>query len=64
MLPLAEGPEQSLTPAAERRLTVYRLYLTVLMTVEVVPRRYDHPGLADELARLVHNRAVLLDRAP
>jgi len=49
-----------LTSAAERRLALYRLYLTLIMTVEVVPRRYDWPDLDGYVARLVEQRATLL----
>ena len=54
------GTVSGLTPAADRRLSLYRLYLTLIMTIEVVPRRYDWAGLAEYLDSLVDNRATLL----
>lgn len=50
-----------LTPAATRRLALYRLYLTLIMTIEVVPRAYDWADLDGYVARLVDQRGVLLD---
>ncbi len=44
----------------ERRLALYRLYLTLVMTIEVVPRGYDWPDLDGYVARLVEARQALL----
>lgn len=57
----AEGDDDALTPAARRRLALYRLYLTLIMTIEVVPRGYDWPDLGGYVDRLVAQRAALLD---
>jgi hypothetical protein len=54
------GTVSGLTPGADRRLALYRLYLTLIMTIEVVPRRYDWAGLAEYVGSLVDNRATLL----
>jgi hypothetical protein len=57
---LAAGGDLPVVPDAERRLALYRLYLTLVMTIEVVPRGYDWPGLDDYVGRLVADRATLL----
>lgn len=54
----AGGP--ALPASAERRLALYRLYLTLIMTIEVVPRGYDWPDLDGYVARLVEARGALL----
>jgi hypothetical protein len=54
------GTTAGLAPDAERRLALYRLYLTLVMTIEVVPRGYDWPGLDGYVDRLVADRATLL----
>jgi aminoglycoside phosphotransferase (APT) family kinase protein len=54
------GTVSGLTPAADRRLALYRLYLTLIMTIEVVPRRYDWERLPQYLGSLVDNRGTLL----
>lgn len=62
-LPLdpAAGTPSGLDRAADRRLAVYRLYLTLLMTIEVVPRAYSEVWVPGYVDQLVDNRRVLLE---
>lgn len=57
---LAAGGQFDLGPDGLARLALYRLYLNLVMTVEVVPRRYQGPWLAPYLDRLAAQRATLL----
>jgi hypothetical protein len=54
------GTVSGLTRAADRRLALYRLYLMLIMTIEVVPRRYDWERLPEYVGSLVDNRGTLL----
>ena len=56
------GTVTGLTAAAHRRLTLYRLYLTLIMTIEVVPRKYTWDDLGEYVGRVVRDRAVLLEQ--
>lgn len=58
----AAGTASGLTVSADRRLDLYRLYLAVLMTVEVVPRGYGGEGFGRYVDDLVGLRRALLDR--
>jgi aminoglycoside phosphotransferase (APT) family kinase protein len=48
--------------AADRRLALYRLYLTLLMTIEIVPRAYAGDWLGEYRQTLLANRADLFDQ--
>jgi aminoglycoside phosphotransferase (APT) family kinase protein len=54
------GTVTGFTVEADRRIALYRLYLTLLMTIEVGPRQYGWQGLGEYVDRLVRDRAVLL----
>ena len=56
------GAAGGLTPSADRRLSLYRLYIVLIMTIEVVPRAYAWDGVAGYVRTLRELRAVLLDR--
>lgn len=54
------GTATEFTVEADRRITLYRLYLTLLMTIEVIPRQFDWEGLDEYVDHLVRDREVLL----
>lgn len=60
-------PDDDATPsgfdgAADRRLALYRLYLTLVMIVEVSPREYAGDWVPGHLRRLRHRLEGLLDQ--
>ena len=54
------GTPSGLDPTADRRLALYRLYLNLLMTVEIVPRAYTADWTPAYHAQLLINREILL----
>lgn len=64
-LPIDEraGTASRLTPTADYRTTLYRLYMTTIMQIEIVPRAFSGAWVADHRAQLIANREVLLERA-
>ena len=54
------GTPTGFTVEANRRIALYRLYLTLLMTIEVIPRQFDWDDLDEYVDRLVRDRGVLL----